>query len=112
MTVDEYVAVNLAEAPPLTEQQIETAARILAAVRREARQGGGNGLLPPAEVAERLRMSPHFVHDELRRRNHRGIKVGGAWRIRSEDVDAYLEARVNVRPVRRRAQPPRRRGKG
>ena len=58
-------------------------------------------LMTPAEVAERLRMSLRFVLDELRRKNLRGIKVGSAWRIRSGDVDTYLEAKANIRPVRR-----------
>lgn len=61
-------------------------------------------LLTVPEVAERLRMSNRFVHDELRRGNLRGHRVGGAWRIHVEAVQAYLDANVNVapEPVRRR----------
>lgn len=36
MTIEEYVANLVADAPPLTEAQIEAAARILAGVEVEA----------------------------------------------------------------------------
>lgn len=35
MTIDEYVAQLVAAAPPLTEEQVESAARILASVAAE-----------------------------------------------------------------------------
>lgn len=57
--------------------------------------------LTSREVAERLRMSERFVLDELRRKNLAGAKLGGVWRIAERDLEVYLEAHLNVRPVRR-----------
>lgn len=69
-------------------------------------------LLTTAEVAERLRRSQRFVVDELRRKNLRGAKYGGGWGIREDDLDTYIEAHMNVTPVRKRTRPPRRRVRG
>ena len=60
-------------------------------------------LLTVHEVAERLKCSDRFVADELRRKNLRGSKVAGGWRISEVDVDLYIEAHANVRAVRRSA---------
>lgn len=57
-------------------------------------------LLTVPEVAERLRKSTRFVHDELRRKNLRGSKVGG-WVVSEEDLQAYIDRNANVRPVGR-----------
>lgn len=59
------------------------------------------GLLSVAEVATVLRKSPRYVLDELKRRNLRGAKFGGEWHIQPADVDAYIQARMNVRRVAR-----------
>lgn len=59
------------------------------------------GLLTVAEAAERLRRSERFVLDELRRKNLRGSKYGGAWSIDPADLDAYRDAHANVTRVRR-----------
>lgn len=56
------------------------------------------------EVAERLRMSPRFVLDELKRGNLRGSQFGGKWRISEADLKAYDEAHMNVQPVQRRGR--------
>lgn len=53
------------------------------------------------EAAAELRLSRRFVADELRRKNLRGILVGGQWRIDPADLETYLASRANVRPVRR-----------
>lgn len=58
-------------------------------------------LLTVSEAADRLRKSPRFVLDELRRKNLRGSKFGGEWHVSPADLDAYVEAHTNVRPVRR-----------
>ncbi len=58
-------------------------------------------LLTVKEAAERLRRSPRFVLDELRRKNLRGSRYGGAWSIREDDLDTYLAAKANVTAVRR-----------
>lgn len=57
--------------------------------------------LTVSETAELLRCSDRFVLDELRRKNLRGSKTGAGWRINPADVDTYLDAKANVRPVRR-----------
>jgi excisionase family DNA binding protein len=59
-------------------------------------------LLSVAEVAEVLRKSTRFVADELRRKRLAGSKYGGEWHVTRADVDAYIEAHRNVRPVVRR----------
>lgn len=61
----------------------------------------GETVLLVAEVAERLRKSERFVLDELRRKNLRGSKFGGEWHIDPDDLQAYVEAHMNVSRVRR-----------
>lgn len=56
--------------------------------------------LTVAEVAEELRCSKQFVLDELHRRNLRGSKAAN-WTITPEDLKTYIDARANVRPVRK-----------
>lgn len=55
------------------------------------------------EAAEELRRSPRFVLDELRRKNLRGLRYGGAWTIERDDLETYKAAHANVAPVRRRS---------
>lgn len=62
-----------------------------------------NGLLTTQEVAVVIRMSPRFVLDELRRKRLRGSKLGGEWRVSEADLERYVEALANVRPVRGRS---------
>lgn len=57
-------------------------------------------MLTVDEVAERLRCSVRYVHDELRRKNLRGTKAA-CWLISEDDLTAYIDAKANVRPVRR-----------
>lgn len=59
--------------------------------------------LTVSEVAERLRKSHRFVHDELRRKNLRGAHVGGSWRISAADLRTYIDAHMNVPAVKRRS---------
>lgn len=60
-------------------------------------------LLTVPEVADRIRKSTEFVRRELNRKNLRGAKVGGEWRISEVAVDVYLEAHMNVPAVKGRA---------
>jgi excisionase family DNA binding protein len=53
------------------------------------------------EVADKLRMSERFVLDEIRRKNLRAAKFGGAWHVRPADLQSYIDAHANVRPVAR-----------
>lgn len=59
-------------------------------------------LLTVPEVAEKLRKSERFVLDELRRKNLRGARFGGAWHVVDSDLETYIEAHANVRAVDRR----------
>lgn len=59
-------------------------------------------LLTVAQVAERLDCSERYVLDQLRAKNLRGSKLNG-WRIREDDLEAFIDAKANVRPVRRSA---------
>lgn len=57
------------------------------------------------EAADYLGTAERFVLDELRRKNLRGYKLPGraGWRIDQADLDTYLAAKANVRPVKRGA---------
>lgn len=60
-------------------------------------------LLTVADAALILKRSERFVLDELRRKNLRGSKYGGAWSISESDLDTYLDSKANVSRVRSRA---------
>ncbi|MGH8057662.1 MAG: helix-turn-helix domain-containing protein [Candidatus Entotheonellia bacterium] len=48
-------------------------------------------LLTPEETAEELRLAPKTVKDWLRDGKLPGVKLGGkVWRIRREDLDAFI----------------------
>lgn len=59
-------------------------------------------LLTTAEVAEQLRQSIRFIHDEFRRGALRGSKFGGKLHFTQADVDAYIDAHRNKAPMSRR----------
>lgn len=50
----------------------------------------GERLLTPEAAAERLAVSPKTVRDWLRAGILRGIKIGRLWRIREEDLGAFV----------------------
>ncbi len=54
-------------------------------------------LLTAAETADLLRISRDRLYQLLQSRALVGIKVGGAWRIRPEDLEEFL--RQNELPV-------------
>lgn len=60
-------------------------------------------LLTAKEAAVKLRRSEYFVLTELRRKNLRGAKFGGGWTIKEADLESYVEAHMNVAPVRGRS---------
>ena len=60
-------------------------------------------LLAVPEVSILLGMSERFVLDELRRKNLRGSRIGGTWRVRRSDLNTYLDAHANVSRVRKSA---------
>ena len=51
----------------------------------------GEDLLTPLEVAERLRVNREVVYKWLQSGKMKGIRVGRHWRIRSSDLDAFLQ---------------------
>lgn len=58
-------------------------------------------LLTVKETAIRLRRSERFVLDELRQKHLRGAKFGGAWSVDADDLETYIQARMNMSRVRR-----------
>lgn len=57
--------------------------------------------LTAKEAAAELRMSERYVLDQLRAKKLRGTQFGRQWRIDPADLETYIQARANVRPVRR-----------
>ena len=49
-------------------------------------------LLTPKQVAERLQVTERTVYGWLRRGTLPALKLGRLWRIRSEDLEAFLES--------------------
>ena len=54
-------------------------------------------LLTVKDAAEEIKMSEKFVRDMLRRAQLRGSKLGTDWRIRPEDLDAFVARKANRR---------------
>ena len=57
------------------------------------------------DVAAELQMSEKFVREMLRRAQLRGSKLGSDWRVRPEDLDAFVNRKAN------KFQSPRSRGR-
>jgi excisionase family DNA binding protein len=51
--------------------------------------------LTPAEVADNLRVSAMTVYRLIKSGELRAARIGKSYRIREEDVDAYLAARYS-----------------
>ena len=49
-------------------------------------------LLTPEQVAERLQVTERTVYGWLRRGTLPALKLGRLWRIRSEDLEGFLES--------------------
>lgn len=65
--------------------------------------------LTVAQVAELFQFSVKTVERHLRDGNLRGAKIGGAWRIRRQDAEAWFDAQVPTGSERARPAAPRRR---
>lgn len=52
-------------------------------------------ILTVGEAATILRVSEKTIVRELRKGSLKGSKVGGAWRIRRNWVDEYIDGRTN-----------------
>ena len=65
-------------------------------------------LLTPADVAERCQVSAKTVLRAIHRGSLRASRLGesGAYRMRSSDVDAWLEESVVTPPMRAPIRPP------
>lgn len=61
------------------------------------------------DVAERWRIKPRSVRDEINRKQLRATKVGGHWLIALDDVQALEAMRMNVPRTPKRTRPPRKR---
>lgn len=48
------------------------------------------GLLTIKEVAEKLRLTPYTVRRFIKEGKLPATKVGGQWRVREADLEAYL----------------------
>lgn len=59
--------------------------------------------LTVTEAAEQLRKSERFTLDEIRRKNLRAAKWGGAWHVSQADLDTYMDAHANVSRVKGKA---------
>ena len=51
----------------------------------------GERLLTLGEAAEVLRLHPRTVREYVRRRELEGRVIGGRWRFRRKDLDAFYE---------------------
>src|SRR5260370_39501552 len=71
-------------------RQMAQAARSERGVAERGHAGEWEGLLTPEEVAARLRVSRRTVYAWLKIGRLRGLRAGKAWRIRPEDLDAFL----------------------
>lgn len=52
-----------------------------------------SGLLTPEEAAARLKVSPETIKKWCRSGRLRGVKVSVLWRIREEDLEAFIQDR-------------------
>lgn len=48
--------------------------------------------LTAQEVVEKLRVSLPTVIREIKRGKLRGVKIGNQWRVRTEDLESYIES--------------------
>ncbi|MBE3562246.1 MAG: helix-turn-helix domain-containing protein [Hydrogenibacillus schlegelii] len=56
-------------------------------------------VLTPEEAAKRLRVSVRTVYRQLKDGRLPGVKVGGQWRIRREELERYLAGEVDDEPL-------------
>jgi excisionase family DNA binding protein len=53
-----------------------------------------DNLLTPEEVAEKLNVTVNTVREWLRNGEITGVKLGRIWRVRVEDLKAWVESNV------------------
>ena len=59
-------------------------------------------LLTVRETSELLKVREATARTWIRDNQLRAIKFGRDWRVREEDLEAFIEARANIRPSRER----------
>ena len=57
-------------------------------------------LLTPVQIAEALQLTESTITRWLRNGRLRGFKVGKDWRVSTADLNAFLEEKANVPPMR------------
>jgi len=60
---------------------------------RDARDSARTGLLTVAEVAAMLRVSEMTIYRLIKAGELRALQIGKSYRLREDDVDAFLAAR-------------------
>ncbi len=60
-------------------------------------------LLTVRETSDLLKVKEATVRTWIRENQLRAIKFGRDWRIREEDLEAFIEARANISPAVERA---------
>jgi excisionase family DNA binding protein len=53
-----------------------------------------DNLMTPEEVAEKLNVTVNTVREWLRSGELTGVKLGRIWRVRTEDLKAWVESNV------------------
>ena len=56
-------------------------------------------LFTPEEVAAELKVSRRSVYEWLRTGKLHGLRAGGLWRIKQEDLDSFLASKGRDRTV-------------
>ena len=64
--------------------------------------------LTVAQVAELFQFSTKTIERHLRDGKLRGAKIGGVWRVRRQDADAWYDTQVPTESARRPPAPRRR----
>ncbi len=59
-------------------------------------------LLTTEDVAKVLRLAPWTIRKYLRNRTLRGVQLGDDWRVRREDLEAFVRGRLTRRRKGRR----------
>ena len=57
-------------------------------------------LLTPEEVAARLAVSPKSIREWLRSRKLKGVKAGRLWRVKEDEIEAFLVVPAKLRQPR------------
>jgi excisionase family DNA binding protein len=55
-----------------------------------------NGILTVPEVATTLNVTQEYVRRLLRNKRLTGFKLGDVWRVKSEDLDAFISKKIKT----------------